>query len=133
MTRTVCYTIYKFDELPDEKARERAREWWRNLECNDPAWQSEHFASMNAILNHCEVMGLSEVIRLSEELAFTGYRADAIFADHAPSVMPLPSLIKKWYEDAWNKEFNDRMMSNEYIHDALRANEYEFYENGNKF
>lgn len=36
--RTITTTLYTFDELPTEAARERARDWWREGFGHDTAW-----------------------------------------------------------------------------------------------
>ena len=33
--RTIEVTLYQYDELPDDKARERARQWWRDASVGD--------------------------------------------------------------------------------------------------
>jgi hypothetical protein len=47
--RTICTEVYQFDEL-DEDAKEKAREWWRNLEYQDPTGQQEIWDSLEALL-----------------------------------------------------------------------------------
>jgi len=88
---------------------------------------------MEAVLAASETMELAELVQASKKCSLTGYCADAVFADHAPAVMPLPSLIRKWYEDAWEKDLEKTLNDNESIDETLIANEYEFWEGGNKF
>lgn len=45
--RIIETPVYHFDQLSDE-AKEKAREWWRNLEANDPAWAAERRDSLDA-------------------------------------------------------------------------------------
>jgi len=35
------FTVYLFDALPTDKAKEKARDWWRECEAQDPAWLDE--------------------------------------------------------------------------------------------
>ena len=38
MTRTVHVTLYQFDELPTDAAKEKAREWYREASAGDSFW-----------------------------------------------------------------------------------------------
>lgn len=48
--RTETITIYKFDELPNENAKNRAREWYR--EGQEFHWSDESMDSINAFCDH---------------------------------------------------------------------------------
>lgn len=50
MSRQVCTTIYKYSELSD-KAKERARQWWIDLEAVDYAWNKENRETLEAFEN----------------------------------------------------------------------------------
>lgn len=77
--RTICTDVYQFDEL-DDAAKEKAREWWRDLEAQDPTGSQEIWGPLNALL---ETVGLKWWDRgrnrrppLGENVAeFTGKRA----------------------------------------------------------
>lgn len=48
--QTITLNIYTFDELTDERAKERARDWWRGI--GDHAWQDESLESVQAFCEH---------------------------------------------------------------------------------
>lgn len=45
--RTIETKVYHFDQLSDE-AKEKARDWWRQAEAEDPAWANERRQSLEA-------------------------------------------------------------------------------------
>lgn len=45
--RTIETKVYHFDQLSDE-AKEKARDWWRQAEAEDPAWANERRESLEA-------------------------------------------------------------------------------------
>jgi hypothetical protein len=45
--RTLEIPLYHFDQLSDE-AKEKARDWWRDLEASDMAWSAERRESLEA-------------------------------------------------------------------------------------
>lgn len=53
--RTETRTIFKFDELPSEEAKENAREWWRAASGGDMPWADEWRASAEAF---CDAFGV---------------------------------------------------------------------------
>ena len=48
--RTISVTLYKFNELPTERAKECARAWWRDG--LDFSWQTESKESIDAFCGH---------------------------------------------------------------------------------
>lgn len=52
--RTVTKTIYKYDELPTEKAKERARDWFRGVDV-EYNWYEESRESMEGFTKHFPV------------------------------------------------------------------------------
>jgi hypothetical protein len=150
--RTITTTLYLFDELPTEKAKEKARDWWRNLEAQDPAWRDEHNDSVEAALKfideHCADYATDEeavaaVLKAAEELKkntdgcpWTGYCGDATAieeiikaCDGARSVRNVRGRFVLAMEREWDKEFSYSMEA-EHVDDNMRANEYEFTEDG---
>jgi hypothetical protein len=66
--RTITTTLYHFNELPTEKAKENAREWWRDKPCNYYSYAAEASASIKAfaeyfgvrVSSHCFSSNLRE-------------------------------------------------------------------------
>lgn len=54
--RTECYDVFFFDQL-NEEAKEKAREWWRSCEQDDPSWIHERRQSMQKF---CDVFDVRE-------------------------------------------------------------------------
>jgi hypothetical protein len=50
--RTITTTLYHFDELPTEKAKENARSWWRDNSDNDYSSTTEAVASIKAFAEY---------------------------------------------------------------------------------
>lgn len=151
--RTITTTVYLFDELPTEKAKEKARDWWRELEAQDPAWLDEHNDSVTAALKFidgfsdddyetCEE-AVAAVLKAAEDLKkntdgcpWTGYCGDATAieeiikaCDDGRSVRNVRSRFVLAMEREWNIEF-EYSMEAEHVDDTIRANEYEFTEDG---
>ena len=128
--RTITTTVYKFDELSDT-AKNKARDWWRNLDGEDPAWHSEHMLSRNAAIVHRYD---ANAVQDSANCVWTGYRDDKILADHWDGTGETPSVraICGWYADAWEKEI-DSCMADGYVEEQILANDYEFTVDGYKY
>lgn len=45
--RTIEIPVYYFDQLSDS-AKEKARDWWRQMEASDPAWAGERRDTLDA-------------------------------------------------------------------------------------
>jgi hypothetical protein len=136
MPRTIGFQVYKFDEL-SLKAQENARDWWRNLELQNPAWHGEHFESMSEAVKNFKRYGVCDsLIEDSSHCIFTGYCADSLLADHIErqgAEHVSVNSIQDFYGEAWDKELQDRLYDHDYIADAIIANEYEFTANGKIF
>ena len=157
--RTETLTLYKFDELPSECAKERAREIGRQWVSEDPAWGAESLASINTF---CEFFGVKlktwEVGAYSpfsfstdaENRHFRGRRLRDFDRDHMPTGYCLDCDLWMTFYDEFKKTgdaktaFNEALdagfnswrddiegqLEDEYIDDFLTANEYEFDETG---
>ena len=160
MPREISVTLYKFDELPTEKAKEMARDWWRSID-TDLAWSKESRQSIEAF---CEQFGIRLLdyqvgpyspfyYRLSDydnsnfrgvklkglkrENYPTGYCLDAdmsaTFYDVFKAMGDAKHAFKEAIEEglrSWREDM-EWQCSDEYIDDLLIANEYEFTESGN--
>ena len=133
--RHITKSVYTFNELSD-KAKEVARNWWRNCEASDPAWQSEHEASYKAALKAIKSLGddptaedWSKVREDSKNCVWTGYCADCVLSDNASDEIPTARQAQAWYEDAWSADVAAQM-EDEAVDDAITCNGYEFYDDG---
>lgn len=137
--RQVTINLYTFNELSDH-AKEAARDWWRTCEYNDPAWQSEHLASMNHAL--AAIAGLDEgrdkAIRMvyedSRNMRWTGFHADQFLADlmdgrTGMGDIPSKREVADHYQREWEEDMESRM-EDDYVAESILANEYEFHEDG---
>lgn len=145
--RTIEVNICTIHDLKG-KAKENARDWWRDLERQYPAWANEHFGSLVRLcvllkeIPYGEVFfadHMRELIRQCKACELTGYCAD-------PTAVPVlekaiadgwdkynqsdvMERCKKAYDREWSKEMTSRMQG-KYVDEQIDANEYEFYEDG---
>lgn len=136
--RTITVHTYTFDELKTDEAREKARDWWRALEAQDPAWWHEHNESLAAALRMREDVKkggnhtLKQAIKLSKNCNLTGYCADVLLAQaikEQAGLLPSRSYIQSVFEKAWEDECCFRM-EDEQVDESIIANGYEFLEDG---
>lgn len=156
--RIIEKTVFTFDELSDE-AKEKARDWYRDGA--EFPWCEEYKASINAFIDHfgatlknrnigpwCPLDYRVEFdnsnfrgVKLSQftgEEMPTGFCADCDLwetfhkefkrtgnARHAFEEA-IHAVFKAWRDD-WEYSFSD-----EVVDENIRANEYEFYENGER-
>lgn len=140
------FTLYLIDELPTEAAKEAARDWWRTLEAQNPTWAGEHCDSRDAALDAIEDLDaftaedlpaqVRNILDASQNCAWTGYCADGVLWDNMKDWkpgddIPTRSEVRGWYERAWEQEMESRMEADA-VDENLRANEYEFTEDGRK-
>lgn len=146
-TITTTTNLYRFGELSD-KAKEAARDWWREAEAQDPAWHEEHAGSIRAARKFIRsyeyadtLAGLYETVRAfrtaGERCPWTGYYADEVAIDaileaERGEVEDLGRLVRH-VEDAmsesWDDEVEDRM-EDENVDKSIRASGCEFTGNG---
>jgi hypothetical protein len=156
--RTETITIYKFDELPTERAKERARDWWR--EGMDFSWGDESRDSIQVFCKHFGVTLKSwsvgpyapfDFSTNAEQSHFRGVRLRDFNRDHMPTGYCLDCTLwmtfydvfkrtgdaKQAFNDAlWEgfKDWRDDMesqMEDEHIDELLTINDhYEFTEEG---
>ena len=128
--------VYKYDELTTENAKEKARQWFIEIEQSCPAWLDEHTESMNKSVELAKSgKSKEEISKVSEDIAITGYCADAFLADLIKELGKIPTAeeIEEKYNLEWNKEMEERLTNVEYIEENIISNEYEFFENGEKY
>lgn len=158
--RTETPTLYKFDELPSECAKERARETGRRWIAEDPAWGTENLESINAF---CEFFGVKlktwevgpyypfHFSTDAENRHFRGRRLRDFDCDHMPIRYCLNNTLWATFYDEFEKTgdaktaFNEALhagfkawrddlefqLDDEYIDEFLTTNVYEFDEYGN--
>jgi hypothetical protein len=147
--RTITLSLYKFDELPTETAKEVARWWWKKLEADGPAWRDEHYKSAYEARKFIEsyrmwdgVSGLkkaaTDLLANSDGCPWTGYCADNTALDviikACDKYSDIPSIqdsVRSAMNEAWETEC-ESAMQNEHVDDCIIANDYEFLENGEK-
>jgi hypothetical protein len=130
--RNIPTTIYHYHELPTEKAKEKAREWWADLEARDPAYQSEHIDSLRACVEALRTTSESEALHASHECTLTGYCDDGLLHGYYQKYghMPTTHQLRDYFEQAWEAEMDHRLSNSEGIEDAILANGYEFNADG---
>lgn len=158
--RTATITLYKFDELPSECAKERARERGRQWIAEDPARDAE---SLESVKVFCEFFGVKlkdwEVGAYSpfsfstdaENRHFRGRKLRDFDRDYMPTGYCLDCDLWMTFYDEFKKigdaktAFNEALhagfkawrddlefqLDDEYIDEFLTINEYEFDEYGN--
>lgn len=157
--RTETITFYKFDELPTERAKERARDKGREWIGSDPAWSDESRESIQAFCAEFGVrltkwsVGAYSPIDYgtdAEPRHFRGRKLREFKRDHMPTGYCLDcDLWMTFYDEfkrtgdakaafeaaldagfkAWRADL-EAQLEDEYIDDFLTANEYEFDEQG---
>lgn len=157
--RTETIEIYKFQELPTDAAKERAREWWREATASYFSWSSE---SLDSIKTFCAAFG----VRLKEwsvgPYASPDYSTDAenhhfrgrklrdFKRDHMPTgycldcslwgtfydVFKATGDAKAAFDAALHAGFIDwrddmeSQLEDEHVDECLTINEYEFTADG---
>lgn len=155
--RTETLKIYKFQELPTEAAKERARDWFRTS--SDPAWSDESLQSIQAFCEHFGVtlrdwsVGAYAPFDYStdaENRHFRSVKLRDIDRDAMPTGYCLDcDLWITFYDEfertgdakaafeaaldagfkAWRADMESQL-EDEYIDEMLTINEYEFTEEG---
>lgn len=157
--RTETIRLYKFQELPTDAARERARERGRQWISEDPVWCEESRQSIKAFCEHFGVtleewsVGAYSPIDYctnAENHHFRGVKLRDIDRDAMPTGYCLDCTLwqtmydnfkrtgsaKVAFEAALDAGFRDwradleSQLEDEYIDDFLTANEYEFDADG---
>lgn len=156
--RTIEKTVFTFDELSD-KAKEKAREWYRSTD--DGCWNEEYKASINAFIDHFGVTltdwnigpwspidytvavynsnfrGVKLSQFTGEEMP-TGFCADCDlwgtfhreFKRTGNAMHAFEKAVHAGFK-AWRDDW-EYQLSDEAVDESIRANEYEFYENGER-
>jgi hypothetical protein len=154
--RTTTKQVFTFDELSDD-AKEKARDWYR--EGAEFPWCEEYKASINAFIDHFGAtlkdwnigpwspleyrveFGNSnfrgaKLSQFTGEEMPTGFCADCDlwgtfreeFKRTGNAMHAFDEAIDAGFK-AWRDDW-EYSLSDDAVDDAIRANEYEFYENG---
>ena len=154
-------SLYTFEELPTDTAKEKAREWGRNVIGCDPAWSGE---SLDSIKTFCSRFGVTlqewsigayapvDYSAPFDNANFRGLRLRDFDRDAMPTGYCLDGDLWQTFYDrfkatgdakgafdaalyagfkAWRDDLEGQL-EDEYISDFLMANEYEFTEDGDK-
>ena len=158
MMRTVTQTLYTFDELQDEDAKEKAREWGRRVISEDPPWMDEWADSLRMFCEEFDVKlqgwdyGNADCDVTIPHDAFRGRKLRDYPRDRMPTGYCGDCPFWETFHDEWKRtgdpkyafetaihrgmsEWRDdyeSCFSDEYIDDFLIANEYEFDETGQR-
>lgn len=128
--------LYKYEELPTEKAKEKARSWWIDRELKYPAWEEEHWESMYKIVERVKQIetkdDFEKLKKDSEENQLTGYCADYLYFLMCKDRTKTPTIeeVKQFYTIEWQNELEQRTTDINYIEEDIETNEYEFLEDG---
>ena len=157
--RVIEQNIYKFDELND-KAKEKAREWYR--ENMDFAWADDSLESIKAFCSHfgaklleysVNVYGHSSCVADAPASLFRGLKLKDVDRNAMPTGYCLDCSLwftfydefkrtgcaSKAFETAldegirqWQKDMQSEL-EDEYVDENLIINEYEFTQHGKLF
>lgn len=154
--RTVETVVFKFDELT-EKAKKRAREWWRG-DGMSLAWMDESLDSITAFCEHFSInlrawsvdsWAYDFTVRTGNE-NFRGKKLRHFDRYHMPTGFYLDGVLWETFFDMFKKTGDAKLAfehgldagfkawrddiasqyEDEYIDDLLIANEYEFTADG---
>lgn len=150
MPRTVCQEVYKFEELTD-KAKEKARDWYREGEPRYDWWDSIYDDAKTIGLKieafDCDRRTIDG--KLTESVAEVARR---IFDNHGKqcetyktaqryflskhlglkdAAIAFTYSIKQDYLEMLDKEV-EWLMSDEQVDESIKANEYEFTDEGKR-
>lgn len=155
--RTETITIYKFDELPSERAKEKARYWWRSTA--DYPWWGEAFNCINHFCAHFRVKLTDYEVSTHRPYYFKtdatkdnfrGIKLKDIHSEHSPTGYCLDYTLwhtffmtfkqtgdaKHAFNEALDAAFKDIVSDMEWhetdecIDELLTINEYEFTVDG---
>lgn len=152
-------TVYTFDELND-KAKERARDWWRGI--GEFPWFDEYQASLNAFcdkfniritdcyLSNCYRASVStdampshfrglKLKQIDRTEMLTGFTADCslmfefhdVFKKTGNALYAFEQAIEQFLIDLRNDI--DSTYEDDYVDETLTANAYTFTEDGKVF
>ena len=158
--RTIEQTIYTFEELPTDAAKEKARDWLRNA--GDYVWADESRQSVEAFCNHFGVtlrawsVGVYNPIDYTTDASnehFRGCKLKDFDREYMPTGYCLDCALWLTFFDefkrtgdakgafdtamytgfkAWRADM-EWQTSDEYIDECMTINEYEFNEDGEIF
>lgn len=157
--KVIEINVYSFDEL-DDKAKERAREWYRHG--MDFHWSDESIGSIKAFCEHFgtrltnwsvgayapysfDVDAPASLFRglklrdVDRDAMPTGYCLDSSLWFTFYDTFKATGCASKAFEAALDEAFKDWrtdmewQMSDEYIDEHMMINEYQFTENGKIF
>lgn len=160
--RTETIAVYRFDELPTEKAKERAREYFREVISSDFSWDTE---SLHSIETFCVNFGVTltdwelgpyaphSFKTDARNSNFRGIKLKSIDREYMPTCYWLDNVLWYTFYDvfkmlgdakyafnealdsgfrAWREDIEEQL-SNEYVEDYIISNDYEFDKLGNVY
>lgn len=139
MPKQKIILVYQFDEL-DEKAKERAREWYRAGALDYEWWESVYEDA--AQLTTSAMESVSNIITTHGEDCDTHKLASryypqflALDIEDEETAQALEEEYARELKEAYWHMLNEEMeyqLSDACVDEMIRANEYEFLENGKR-
>lgn len=74
--RQVTVNLYQFSEL-EERAKERARDWWRNASSGDNSWSEHTVEDFGDVLKACGYDYVNSAEYIDETIAANEYEFTA--------------------------------------------------------
>lgn len=144
--RSICINLYSYDELPTEIAKDVAREWWCNLECQDPSFSSDHKKSVKAALRFLASYnyGMQDFQKLYSTALEMKFKGDCLWTGSSEDLAAIDCIVKacekghndmiqchflRYMSDVFQKQL-DESLKVENVSEMLRINNYEFTEDG---
>lgn len=137
--RTIPLTLYLYDELPTDKAKEKARDWLDS--CLQSCPDTSDFQKIIDLLRSESFPTLLEMAPRFADCPLTGFYADhdalealhkAAVADPDASTDYLRRVAVEAVEKACEVD-QEAMRERDSLEDMLRANEYEFTADGERY
>lgn len=136
--RTVTVSLYLYDELPTDKAKETARDWLDTCLQSDP--DTSDFQKIIDLIETWDPADLRGIAHRYEDCPLTGFFADhdgleaihkAMQADPDTPVEELRRAGISAVNAACDAD-RESKREKEYLEEMLRANEYEFTADGKR-
>lgn len=145
--RSISINLYKYDELPTEIAKDVAREWWSNLECQEPSFLNDHNKSVKAALKFLGSYsyGRSDFDKLCSTALEMKYKGECLWTGYIDDLTAIDCIVKAcekvddidmikysfkcYMAEEYSKQL-DESLKVENVEEVIRINDYEFTADG---
>lgn len=143
--RTISVNLYKYGELPTDLAKDAARAWWRNSECQWPSFSSDHNKSVKVALKFIDSFRMFDFDKLyttalelkaKGECLWTGYHDDLTAIEGIveackkyDDIESIVRYVKNYMSADYEKQLEVSLEEKNVI-GSIIANEYEFTADG---